>query len=157
MDLQTRFWDSIQNQAVARYLTSEYLGHTAVGDLFPRLMNTISELNECVLVQIGMDGPSTNLALYNRIKADRLVSDLNGLIDLGSCLQHVIHGALGTGVGKSGWKIKDSMKSAHYMLHDSPARCEDYINIAKLTDLPLPFVGHRWVEDNCVAERLISI
>ena len=97
MDLQTRFWDSIQNQAVARYLTSEYLGHTAVGDLFPRLMNTIFELNECVLVQIGMDGPSTNLALYNRIKADRLVKDLNVLIDPGSCSLHVIHGALGTG------------------------------------------------------------
>ena len=104
-----------------------------------------------------MDGPSTMLALYRKLIADRFSNELNDLIDLGSCSLHVVHGALGTGVVASGWKVKDTMKSASYMFRDSPARREDYLTWTDSTDLPLPFCGTRWVEDKRVAQRLIAI
>ena len=53
--------------------------------------------------------------------------------------------------------IKETLKSANYMFRDSHVRRDDYIKIAETKDLPLPFAGHRWVEDAPVANRLTSI
>ena len=158
MDFQIRFWDSALNQVVVRYLTSEFLGHTAVADLFPKIQKVIASLGDrCILIQFGMDGPKVNHALYKRIVADRINNDLNDLIDIGTCSLHVVHGGLGHGVGKSGWPIKDTLKSANYMFRDSPARHEDYLEIAECDSLPLPFGGMRWVEDERVAAQLINL
>ena len=72
-------------------------------------------------------------------------------IDLGTCSLHIVHGGLATGVSKSGWANKDTIKSVNYMFRDSPARHEDYVQIPKCIDLPLPFGGMRWVEAGPVA------
>ena len=85
-----RFWDISKNLVSVRYLTSEYLGHTAVTDLFPRIKRIVSSLNDCTLIQFGMDGPKVNEALYRKIVADRSNDGLNELIDLGTYCLHII-------------------------------------------------------------------
>ena len=59
------------------------------------------------------------------------------LIDIGSCSVHVVHGSLKTGIGKSSWKIKETMKGTFYVLHDTSARREDYTAVKKSTTFPL--------------------
>ena len=39
---------------------------------------------------------------------------------------HTIHGAFETGVVKSGWNLKKLLKGAFHILHDTPARQDDY-------------------------------
>ena len=43
------------------------------------------------------------------------------------------------------------------MLHDSPARREDYFNLTGSDGYPLQFCGTRWVEDKKVAEKLVKL
>ena len=157
MDVQIRFWDHDQKKVVTRYFTSEFLGHTGMSDLLPKIKGIISQLNGPTVIQIGMDGPTTNVALLRVLEAERFAEDLNGFIDIGTCSLHIVHGGLGTGITQSGWLLKDALKSANYMFRDSPAKRQDFFQITKLKDLPMPFAGHRWVEDAPVAQRLISI
>ena len=157
MDIQVRYWDHSTNLVAVRYLTSEFLGHTAVSDLYPKIKSIVDSLSDCTLIQFGMDGPTVNVSLYKKLVTDRLNNDLNGHIDIGSCSLHVVHGSLGHGVQKSDWPIKDTLKSANHMFRDSPARREDYLLITECTLLPIPWCGYRWVEDERVAARMIKI
>ena len=64
--------------------------------------------------------------------------------------------AFKTGSGKSSWDIHKILKGAFKLLHDSPARWEDYFNLTGSEKYPLQFCGARWVEDKKVAERLLN-
>ena len=64
--------------------------------------------------------------------------------------------AFKTGSGKSSWDIHKILKGAFKLLHDSPARREDYFNLTGSEKYPLQFCGARWVEDKKVAERLLN-
>ena len=49
------------------------------------------------------------------------------------------------------------LKELNNLFHDSPAKREDYQQITGSTVFPLPFCGHRWVEDKKVADRALEI
>ena len=51
----------------------------------------------------------------------------------------VVYGSLKTGINRSSWKTKKTMKGAFYVLHDTPARQEDYTAVTKSTTFPLYF------------------
>ena len=52
----------------------------------------------------------------------------------------------------------DSMLKAIYSLFsESPAKREDFTVITGTDTFPLPFCGHRWLEDRQVAERALEI
>ena len=53
--------------------------------------------------------------------------------------------------------MKAILKGAFTILHDTPARREDYISITGEERFPLFFCASRWVEDTVVADRLIEI
>ena len=74
-----------------------------------------------------------------------------------SVSNHIIHGAFKTGIAASEWNIDGLLRSVWYLLHDSPARREDFLKISKSKKLPLKFCGTRWLEDAPVAERALLI
>ena len=45
---------------------------------------------------------------------------LHGFIDIGSCGLHTIHNAFKTGAKKTDWKMKNILKAAYQIFHDSP-------------------------------------
>ena len=47
-------------------------------------------------------------------------------INIGSCGLHIIHGAFKSGVETTNWNIKKVLRIVFQILHDSPARQEDY-------------------------------
>ena len=53
--------------------------------------------------------------------------------------------------------MKIFLKSCYQILHDSPARRDDYISITKSTKFPLAFCSTLCVEDKPVAVRLLAI
>ena len=67
-----RFWDNERDKIVTRYYDFVYLGHTRLADLLSNLKAGLSNLN--------------NAKFYSRCL-------LISLINVGSCGQHVIHGA----------------------------------------------------------------
>ena len=115
----------------------------------------LSPLNQANMVQVSMDGPSTNWKFYEELVKLRNEQDpdIPLLLDLGSWTLHVVHGAFKTGSQKTGWNIDSLLKS----LYNAPAQAEDFVNITGSTQFPRKFCSTRWLEDAPVADRAIMI
>ena len=117
----------------------------------------MDELSEDKLVQLSMDGSSMNAKLLQVVQDDRKDKGLPHLVDIETCGLHTLHGSFKTGIEKSEWEMKSLMKSSFRILHDSPARRDDYESVTKSSKFPLLFCAVRWIEDMAVAERLIEV
>ena len=49
------------------------------------------------------------------------------------------------------------LKALHNLFSESPAKREDFIKLTGTETFPLPFCGHRWLENKQVAERALEI
>ena len=50
-------------------------------------------------------------------------------INIGSCAQHIVHGALQNGFCKTDWNIDKVLKSMYFLFNDSPARGSIYSEV----------------------------
>ena len=127
MYLLFRFWGNERDKVVTRYFDSVFLGHTRSVDLLKNFKIGLSELTSSNLLQVSMDGTSTNWKFYESLLMDRKEHDpdLPTLINVGSFGLHVIHGAFQFGCTQSGWKLDNLLRSLNYCFSDSPARRED--------------------------------
>ena len=91
------------------------------------------------MIQISMNGPSANWKLFELIQKDREEKQQKKLLDIGLCSLHIIHGACKSGAEKNGWDIKLIFKPAYTILHDTPARSEDFISVTCEERFPLFF------------------
>jgi hypothetical protein len=159
MDFTVRFWDEEKQLVVNRYLGSQFLGHATASHILKSFNAGTSKLQKEKIIQVGMDGPNTNVKFHRDLIADRLLADeeIPTLIDIGTCGLHVIHGAFRTGFTSTGWKIDNLLKSLFYLFNESPARRADYSTITGSQVFPLQFCGTRWVEDLSVAQRAVEI
>ena len=71
-----------------------------------------------------MDDPSVNWNVLEKVDDYLMNKDLPETIHIGSCNQHILHGAFQTAIQSSGWNIDKVLKSMYWILHDSPARKE---------------------------------
>ena len=141
-----------------RYFHSAFFGHACGKDLLKEFIDATKELNTAVLVHVGMDGPGVNKLFFKLLLEDRKTKELNGLVNIGSCNIHNMHGSFKAGAESTGWKIKETLKGAYYLFKDSPARKEDYISqTGCCCDFPFSFCGTRWLDDVKVAKRFLTL
>ena len=88
------------------------------------------------LKQISMDGPNMNWKFFDCFINERKSEELPGLINTRSCSLHVLNNTFKTGANATGWNLHKLMKACFQILHDSPARREDYITIHSLGSTP---------------------
>ena len=157
MDIMIRFWSDEENKVRVRYWDSSFLGHTTHQDLLKNFNDGLAGVDISKLLQVSMDGPITNHCFLSKVKDQREKDELSALIDIGTCSLHTVHGAFATGAKMSGWDLKKVLKGCYILLHDTPARREDYFSITGSTVYPLAFCSTRWVEDKSVADRLITL
>ena len=157
MDVYLRYWDTEANRVTVRYWGSSFFGHGRATDILQQFKDITNELNLSHLFQISMDGPNTNWKFYNDYSAERSQTTYHKLIDIGSCSLHVVHGSFKSGSDDSGWGLKNILKHGFVILHDTPARRDDYTAVTGCQKFPLPFCATRWVENKRVCDRLIEI
>ena len=109
------------------------------------------------MIQLSMDGPNVNWKFAQTLSKDRTENRLSDLIDIGSCPLYVINGAFQTGSMASSWNLKKILKAEWQIIHDSPARREDFMSVTSSSVFPLPFCATRWVENKKVADRVILV
>ena len=143
MDLIIRYFDSVENRVNVRYWDSTFFEHGTHQYLLIQFENALRGLKPSHMYQISMNGPSVNWKFLSEIQKNRNENKQHELIDIGSCGLHIIHGAFKTGAEKTDWNIKQTMKGAFQMFHDSPARREDYESITGSTVYPLFFCATR--------------
>ncbi|KAJ8043765.1 hypothetical protein HOLleu_11016 [Holothuria leucospilota] len=157
MDFIVRYWDSDIDQVAVRYFGSEFLGHATAVDLLKHFKAGLTKLDPKCLLQVSMDGPNVNLKFYRDLENERKTEELPGMLNIGSCGLHIVHGSLQKGVTASGWNLASLLRALWQLFHDTPARREDFFQITGSSIFPLQFCPHRWVEDAKVAERALPM
>ena len=157
MELMVRYWDINWNKVKVRYWNSKFLGHTTHTDLLHHFNDAFSGLDMSKMIQVSMDGPTVNWKLFEALVSYRSECELPQLINIGSCGLHVINGAFRTGAEATSWDIKGTLKGIFQILHESPARREDYESVTGAKSYPLYFCATRWVESKPVADRAVEI
>ena len=64
---------------------------------------------------------------------------LHSLINIRTCKIRVVHGSFQSWEFAPGWSLKGIMKSAHWILHNSPARTEGYTSVTGSSIYPFNF------------------
>ena len=139
MDLYKRYWDKSENLVKVRYYGSSFLGHGGHNDNLNHFMSLNRSLKSEALYQVSMDGRNVNLKFFKEFAADFKEDNFPSLVDIGSCSLHIVQGAFKTGAEKSEWGLKKFLKAAYTILHDSPARREDYESVTGSSKYPLNF------------------
>ena len=146
MDFVVRYF--AQGMVKTRYLTSAFLGHTRAEDLKAKFEEPVSDLNVKKLAQVSMDGPHVNWKLLDMLEQDRSSQDqYPDFLNVVSCSLHVVHGAFYSGMLKTSWGIDSVLKALHNLFSESPAKREDFFKLTGTETFPLPFCGHRWLEN----------
>ena len=70
MDVIIHFWDNEKNKMCRRYFDSNFLGHTSAQNLLKHVQSLLTTLNPMGLIQLSMDGPSTNWKLLAELSED---------------------------------------------------------------------------------------
>ena len=118
-----------------------------------------SKLKPSKMLQVSMDGPSVNIKFLDMLMEERKKTNpgMPGLLKLGSCSLHIIHGAFSTGMQRTDWNLEKLLHAVWYLSADSPARRADFKDITKTDVFGLQFCSTRWVDHVIVAERAIEI
>ena len=110
------------------------------------------------MVHVSMDGPNVNWKMLSKITEEgNSTEHYPGLIDVGSCSLHAVHGTFKSDESKTKWGIDTLLKALPNLFDESPAKREDYTKITGSDIFPLPFCAHRWLEDKSGAERALPI
>lgn len=107
-------------------------------------------------MSISMDGPNVNFKFLELFQQE--YAELNGgaqLVSMGSCGLHKLHNAFKSGFTM--WQLEKLLRAMHTLFYNVPARREDYSAVTKSAIFPLPFCGHRWIENLPVEERAIEV
>ena len=104
------FWNHKEEKVDVRYWDSRFLGHAAHKDLLKHFSSALEGIDLSKIIQVSMDGPSVNWKFYDELVKQRQEMELHQLINIGSCGLHIIHGAFKTGVEKTDWCIKNTLK-----------------------------------------------
>ena len=74
-----------------------------------------------------MEGPNVNWNVLDLLD-DKLVSDnFSKTLNIGSCVQHAVHGSPKNGFQELTWNMDKLLKSIFWILHDSAARHDVYL------------------------------
>ena len=124
MDVGIRYWDNAESLVQTRYFDSKFLQRPNTEILFEKIRESLTELHEDRLIQLSMDGPSVYWNVLEKLDDYLTNKDIPETIYIGSCNQHILHGAFQTAVQSSGLNIDKVLKSMYWILHDSPAKRE---------------------------------
>ena len=104
-----------------------------------------------------MVGPKVNWKFAVTLTKDRTENGLSDLIDIGSCLLNVINGAFQTASMASSWNLKKILKTGWQIIHDSPARREDFMSVTSSSVFPLAFCATPWVENKSCRQGYFNL
>ena len=143
MDILIRYFDHVENRAKVCYLDSKFFGHATHQDLFIQFTQALFKLDTNKTFQVSIDEPIVNLKFLEKLKRDRLENEQHELINIGSCGLHTIHGAFKTGAESTSWNTRKTLHGSYQILHDSPARKDDFETIAASDIYPFIFCTTR--------------
>ncbi|CAF1279750.1 unnamed protein product [Adineta ricciae] len=163
LDLLLKYW-SVQKQCVVtRYYKSVLLGHAPAHTIRDSILDSFRTdgIDIKRLLMIGRDNPNVNKTIEKLL--DEELKKVGGeLLKIGPCHIHVVHNAFKAGTTKSCWHIHTFCIDIWSWFRHSPARKEDFANIADELDETIQktilyFVCTRWVLLGKVVDRILKL
>ena len=108
--------------------------------MFSSICESLTNLIEDKLIQLSLDGPAVNWKVLELFDEKLESKDLPKTLNIGSCSQHAVNGALKMGMKSVDWNVEKILKSMFWILHDSAARKDDYMREEQTTVFPLRYV-----------------
>ena len=127
MDVGVRYWNNRKKIVETCYFDSNVMRRPNANVLLKNFDESISSLNRGQFLQLEMDRPQ---ASWNVLKLlyDKLVSEnLSKTVNIGSCAQQVIHGALKTGTKSSEFDTDKILKSMFWLFESLLAWGDVYL------------------------------
>ncbi|XP_022076088.2 uncharacterized protein LOC127535448 isoform X2 [Acanthochromis polyacanthus] len=154
LDLHIRYW--CEDHVQSRYSGSQFMGHGTAEDLLRHFKEGAKDLDRRKLLSVSMDGPNVNWKFLELLQQEQ-AEQYGGaqLIVVGTCGLHTLHNACKGGFVM--WQLDKVLRAMHVLFHNTPARREDFMVLTKTTQFPLPFCGHRWLENLPVVERALEL
>ena len=143
MDVAVHFWND-KTGLSETYFDSQFLRRSTSQNLFDSLYESMSELEKNKLLQLAMDGPNVNWNILDLLDDKLGFDNFSKTLNIGSCAQHIVHGSLKNGFQKSKWNMDKLLKSIFWILIDSPARCDFYLQEGDTDKFPLGLVSLRY-------------
>ena len=84
-------------------------------------------------MQLATDVPDVNWKVLEKLDNHRIENDFTKTLNIGSCSQHIIHGAF--------QNIEKILKAIYWILHDSPTRRDDYMRVGNTEIFPLRYIS----------------
>ena len=105
MDIVIRYFNDGSGLVETRYFDSAFLKRPNAANLQECLLNKLSSLEQSKMLQLSMDGPNVNWDVLRLHHEYRLEKEFPGIVNIGSCGLHILHGALRTGVTSTDWEL----------------------------------------------------
>ena len=170
MDIYITYFGEINKQVKHVYIGSQFMGHATVDDMIKDFKEAHDGLDyEINMIQFSMDGLNTNWAFHGAVSDLRKSGNpfAPDLLKIGRCGLHVVHGAFGTAVGKTDWKMGQKLNATWSIFKKSSTRRSDYLSVNNIECrneynsvkevFPLKYVGRRWLKNGKVMDRLLLV
>ena len=141
MELLLRYFDSDNFTVKICYYNSRFFGHTTHQDLLKQVNDRMKQLDVNKLLQISVDGLSVSHKFLEEVSKERKGDEQHQLINIGGL--HAIHDDFKTGAENAECNIKETLKGAFQVFHNSPARRDDFESMTGMKVYPLLFCTTR--------------
>ena len=156
------YWPKSSVEVINSYIGSLFVGHCTSADLMDRYFEFKGrwDLNDDLLLHLGMDGPSVNkLFETNLLKEFRENSNAD-FLQLGTCSLHPVHTAFKKGLQELDFSFDTFFHDLSFYFHLSSARREDYKSIENVTEITSLYVKKhgptRWLSMKPVGARVLQ-
>ena len=137
MDVSIRYQDSTKHKFKTRYFDSQYLERPNADNFLDSINVSTAKLAQDSFLHLAVDGPNVNWDVLNTLD-NKLVEDgFSKTLNIGSCTQHVVHGAFQTGSSNTGLNLEKILKGMFYLFQDSPAQGETFQTVSGTDIFPL--------------------
>ena len=126
MDIQIRYWLDEDCKVQTKYYDSKFLKRANSDAVCDALLQTLNSFDKGKMLMLPMDGPTTNWAVFDKLRHHREESEMPVLFDIGSGSPHVFNGAFQLEVEATKWNLSKVFQAMWKVLHDSCARRDIY-------------------------------
>ncbi|KAJ8677964.1 hypothetical protein QAD02_014195 [Eretmocerus hayati] len=158
MDIMIRYF--IGDQVHTRYFSSTFLGHAKSVDLLKGFTAEFERhrIDLELMTQLSMDGPNVNKKFRRELCEILSRSDDSPkLIDIGTCILHIVNNCYRKGHSEVDWKINEFLRALYYLFKDFPTRRADFIHFTLTKLFALKFCFIRWLENGKVMQRALAM
>ncbi|CAF3378494.1 unnamed protein product [Rotaria sp. Silwood2] len=140
LDIFFRYWSEAKNCICVRFYKSIILGHATADIISRSIIDSLKAdgIDITKMLMLGRDNPNVNKRieeiLNKEIIAERKKKSssmlVSGLISIGSCPLHVIHGSFRKGIKCTVWFIDEALNDMWFWFSRSAARRQDFKIVA---------------------------